>query len=169
MLTNYVSRRIIEYIEHCLTYDEAIGGLKAQYVNLANEVFARQLLATRRQKSGETLDEFLQALKSLSKVCNFQNVTEIVYRYEAVRDAFITGLLSNTIHQRLLEINSLDLCTMFTQAGLWMLPKVALNLTTHRTISPLLPPQPCPCPNKCHGPSPPPLKRSQIEFLQQHL
>ena len=31
-------------------------------------------------------------------------------------DAFITGLLSNTIHQRLLENTTLDLSTMFTQA-----------------------------------------------------
>ena len=84
MLTNYVSPRILEYIEHCLTYDEAIGILKAEYVKPNNEGFARHLLATRRQKSGETLDEFLQALKSLSNVCNFQNVTEIVYRDEAV-------------------------------------------------------------------------------------
>ena len=113
--------------------------------------------------------KFLQALKSLSKVCNFQNDTEIVYRDEAVRDAFITGLLSNIIRQRLLENNTLDLSTMFTQARSWMLPKGALNFTTHRTISSQLPPQHCPCPNKCHGPCPPPLKRSQTECLQQHL
>ena len=50
------------------------------------------------------------------KVCNFQNSTEIVYRDEAAQDVFITGLLSNTIHQRLLENNTLDLSTMFTQA-----------------------------------------------------
>ena len=116
VLTNYVRPRIFEYIEHCLTYDEAIGALKAQYVKPANEVFARHLLATRRQKSGETLDDILQALKYLSKVCNFQYVTEIVYRDEAVWDAFITGLLSNTTRQRLLENNALDLSTMFTQA-----------------------------------------------------
>ena len=57
----------------------------------------RHLLATRRQKSGETLEMFLQALKSLSKDCNFQNVTEIEYRDEAARDVFITGPQSNII------------------------------------------------------------------------
>ena len=35
---------------------------------------------------------------------------------EAVRDAFITGLQSNVICQRLLENNILDLNTMFTKA-----------------------------------------------------
>ena len=116
MLTNYVSPRNFEYIKHCLKYDEAIGVLKAQYVKPANEVFARHLLATRWQKNQETLDELLLVLKSLSKVCNFQNVAEIVYRDEAVRDAFITGLLSNTICQRFLENNTLDISRMFTQA-----------------------------------------------------
>ena len=79
-------------------------------------MFARHLLATRRQQSGETIDEFLQALKTLTKDCNFQNVTAAVYRDESVRDAFITGLQSNTIRQRLLENSTLDLDTMFTQA-----------------------------------------------------
>ena len=64
-------------------YNEGIGVLKAQYVKPANEVFARHLLAARWQKSGETLDKFLQVLKCLSKVCIFQNITEIVYRDEA--------------------------------------------------------------------------------------
>ena len=75
-----------------------------------------RLLAARRQRSGETLDEFLMALKTLSKDCNFRDVTATVYRDEAVRDAFITGLQSNPIRQRLLENSTLDLKTMFTQA-----------------------------------------------------
>ena len=116
VLTNYVSPRIFEFIEHCENYEGAIAVLKALYVKPINEVFARYLLATRRQRSGETIDEFLQALKTLSKDCNFQNVTAAVYRDEAVRDAFITGLQSNIIRQRLLENSTLDLDTMFTQA-----------------------------------------------------
>ena len=116
VLTNYISPPIFEYIEHCRTYDEAIGILKALYVKPTNEVFARHQLATRRQQSGETIDEFLQALKVLTKDCNFKSVTAAVYKDEAVRDSFITGLQSNTIRQRLLENNTLDLDTMFTQA-----------------------------------------------------
>ncbi len=44
----------------------AVATLKALYIKPTNEVFARHLLATRRQKSGETMDEFLQALKTLA-------------------------------------------------------------------------------------------------------
>ena len=116
VLTNYVSHQIFEYIEHCEGYNNAISTLKALYIKPTNEVFARHLLATRRRQSGETINEFLQSLKTLSKYCNFQNVTAAVYRDEAVRDAFITGLQSNTIRQRLLENSTLELAAMFTQA-----------------------------------------------------
>ena len=68
--------RIFEYIEHCTIYKEAIPILKVQYVKPAFEIFIQHILAVRRQKSGETLEMFLQVLKSLPKVYSFQNVTE---------------------------------------------------------------------------------------------
>ena len=68
--------RIFEYIEHCTIYKEAIPISKAQYVKPAFEIFIQHILAVRRQKSGETLEMFLQSLKSLPKVYSFQNVTE---------------------------------------------------------------------------------------------
>jgi hypothetical protein len=52
----------------------------------------------------------------LSKDCNFSQVTANQYRDEAVRDAFITGLLSTNIRQRLLENKTLNLQTAFDQA-----------------------------------------------------
>ena len=116
VLTNYVSPRIFEYVEQCETYESAVTTLKALYINPTNEVFTRHLLATRRQRNGESLDEFLQALKTFSKDCNFKDVTAAIYRDEAIRDSFITGLLSNSIRQRLLENKTLDLSSMFSQA-----------------------------------------------------
>ena len=59
VLTDYVIPRVFEYIEHCENYEGAIALLKALYVTPINKVFARYLLATRRQRSGETIDEFL--------------------------------------------------------------------------------------------------------------
>ncbi|CAB4035831.1 Hypothetical predicted protein, partial [Paramuricea clavata] len=79
------------------------------------EIFARHLLATRGQKSGETLTEFLQELRKLSKDCNLKNVTAEQYCEELVRDYFINGLLSPLIRQRLLENKQLDLQTAFDQ------------------------------------------------------
>jgi len=62
------------------------------------------------------LDEYLQALKTLSKDCNFRQVTAAEYRDEAIRDAFISVLVSSNIRQRLLENKTLDLQAAFDQA-----------------------------------------------------
>ncbi|CAB4035173.1 Retrovirus-related Pol poly from transposon gypsy [Paramuricea clavata] len=101
----------------CKDYKSAIRVLEQLFVKTPNEIFARHLLATRRQKSGETLTEFLQELRKLSKDCNLKNVTAEQYREELVRDSFINGLLSPLIRQRLLENKQLDLQTAFDQAN----------------------------------------------------
>ena len=82
----------------------------------ANEIFARHLLATRKQQPNEILDEFLQSFKALSRDCNFKNADAVIYRGECVRDSFISRLASNTIRQRLLENTSTELQTIFKQA-----------------------------------------------------
>ena len=116
VLTNFVSPMVFQYSEDCDDYTTAIAALEALFVKPKNEIYARHILATERQHSGETLDEYLQVLKTLSKDCNFKNATAVQYRDESIRDAFITGLLSNSIRQRLLENKTLDLKTMFDQA-----------------------------------------------------
>ena len=116
MLTNYVTPKIYGSIAECATYEIAIDALEALYIKPTNEIFARHLLATRRQQAGETLDEYLHALKTLSKDCNFKSVTAALHREESNRDAFISGLQSSLIRQRLLENKMLDLAAMFDQA-----------------------------------------------------
>ena len=74
-----------------------------------NNIFAPHELATRQQKPGESLDEFLEELKRLSKHCNFTAVSAETYRSEMIRDSFINGLTSNYIRQRLLENFELSL------------------------------------------------------------
>ena len=116
VLINYVSPSIYDYISESKTYDEAIETLQSLYIKPKNEIFARHLLATRRQQAGESLEEFLQALKLLSADCNFKTVSVEKYKEESIRDAFISGLLFPTIRQRLLENMNLDLQTAFDQA-----------------------------------------------------
>ena len=105
-----------EYIEECTTYDTAIATLKNLYTKVPNEVFARHLLATAKQNPGETLDEFLLSLQKLAKDCNFRAVSSVQYKQEMVRDAFINGLLSCGIRQRLLEHHELNLETAIEKA-----------------------------------------------------
>lgn len=117
VLTNFVSSRVYEYVQDCKTFDEAINALKVIYVKRTNEIYARHLLATRKQQPGESLDDFYQALRSLSKNCNFRAVTAEVYTQEAIREAFISGLQSGAIRQRLLENEELDLSNTLRQSS----------------------------------------------------
>lgn len=116
LLINFVSPRIYESISECSTYDDALTTLQSQFVKPTNEVFARHRLATRRQEPGESLDEYFRALKIMSKECNFKAVTANQHCEEYIRDAFISGLQSTAIRQRLLENRTLDLATMYDQA-----------------------------------------------------
>ncbi|XP_046858568.1 uncharacterized protein LOC124452018 [Xenia sp. Carnegie-2017] len=116
VLSNFVCPSIFQHIEDCEDYKTSIETLQDLFIKPKNEVFARHLLATRKQAPTETLDEYLQALKALNKDCNFKNVTAVQYCEESIRDAFIAGLQSNVIRQRLLENKTLVLKTMFDQA-----------------------------------------------------
>ncbi|XP_068245363.1 uncharacterized protein [Palaemon carinicauda] len=58
-LVNCVSSSVYELIEDCSTFESTIAKLDSVYVKLPNEIFARHILATRQQQSGESIDEFL--------------------------------------------------------------------------------------------------------------
>ena len=94
ILTNLVSPSVYEYFSECADYATSIDALKKTFVKPTNEVFARHILRTRKQNGSETLDEYLQALKTLSKDCNFTAVSAEQNRSDAIRDAFIDGIQS---------------------------------------------------------------------------
>ena len=76
VLSNFVSPSIFQHIEDCTDYETSIETLQVLSIKPKNEIFARHVLATtRKQAPTETLDEYLKALKTLSKDCNFKNVT----------------------------------------------------------------------------------------------
>ena len=92
---NFFSAKVFDYVEECITYDAVIEALERLYVNLSNKIFACHELATRQQKAGESLDEFLEELKKLRKHCNYSAVTAEVYRSEMIRESFVNGITSN--------------------------------------------------------------------------
>jgi len=79
-------------------------------------VYARHKLNTCRQKSEEKIEEFFQRLKILSTDCNFAVVTAVQNRDAAIRDAFVAGLQSGYIRQRLLEDIVRELQAAFDKA-----------------------------------------------------
>ncbi|XP_068240062.1 uncharacterized protein [Palaemon carinicauda] len=140
LLTNYVPPQVYDYIADCDTYVKAEKALTSLYVKPRNKVFARHVLATRRQGSGESLDQFLQALKFLAKDCQFKAVSAEQACDNYVRDAFINGLSSGAIRQRLLENITLNLQTAYEQARtLEMAQKHSASYTTVEPITAAVP------------------------------
>ena len=63
-----VSHQVFEYIKESATYAAAIAKLQNLYTKAPKEVFARHLLATAKQQSGQNLHEFLLRYKSLPEI-----------------------------------------------------------------------------------------------------
>ena len=99
------------------TYASAIATLDAAYIRPTSVVYNRHQLITSKQDSGQTIDAYLQNLNRIAKSCNFEAVTAEQNRQQYVRDAFINGISSTTIRQRLLEnVGELTLTQACTQA-----------------------------------------------------
>lgn len=116
LLTNYVSPSVFEHISTCSTYDIAISILQKIYIKPTNVIFARHKLTNRRQQPNESIDQYLEALKILSKDCSYTAISAEEYRNESIRDSFISGLTSSYIRQRLLEKASHSLDDVYETA-----------------------------------------------------
>ena len=106
-LVNYADTEIYGYFDHCETYEEAEGILQELYVKEPSEIFARYILRMAQQKPSQTLSDFRCTLNKLAKDCSFSNLTAAQHKDLMVRDAFIAGLSSPEIRQRLLEHKTL--------------------------------------------------------------
>jgi len=54
VLTNFVAPDIFDIISEDATYDAAIATLDGNYIKAPNVIYARHLLATRKQQPGES-------------------------------------------------------------------------------------------------------------------
>ena len=109
LLVNYIAPSVYEHVSGAASFDDAVAMLKRVYTKPKNEVFARHTLYIRRQQTGESVSQYVSALKILAKDCNFQAATAQEHQELYVRDAFINGLQSSNIRQRLLENDTLSL------------------------------------------------------------
>lgn len=115
LLVNHLSPALYTHIKGC-DYKIAIQKLNDLFMKPPNEIYSRHRLMKRSQNSGESVHQYLQALKVLSKDCSFKDVTAEQNENDYVRDAFISGLSNPIIRQRLLENRSISLDTAYEQA-----------------------------------------------------
>ena len=109
VLCNYVSPSIYTTIKGETKFSEAVKILNGLFVKTKNTNFARFCLSTRSQTEAESVDQFVLALRTLAKQCNFTEVSAAVHGEENIRTALISGLRDKQIRQRLMEdTKSLD-------------------------------------------------------------
>ena len=102
-LVGLVSHNLYELIDEAATYQAAIDILDGVYKKSVNVLYARHLLLSRKQKEGESIQEFLSCLKSLSKNCDFKAVDAVQHTEGYIRDAFVSGLSNIGTRQKILE------------------------------------------------------------------
>ena len=116
LLTNHVGHTPFSIIESCVDYPTAIELLGQSYKKVVNTIYAQHVLATRKQHSDESIDDYVRNLKLLAKDCEFAAVTALEHQNLSIRNAFIAGLRTPYIRQRLLENKVLTLDAAVTTA-----------------------------------------------------
>ena len=72
--------------------------MEIAFVRPRNITFDRYVFFSRKQKKGETVEQFYSILKELAENCDFGNREEVV-----IRDIFITNMLDDDIQRELLR------------------------------------------------------------------
>lgn len=114
-LINNISASVYEIISDTTTFDTAMTALDTTYIKPVSEIYNRHQLISCKQDS-DSIDVYLQNLERIAKTCDFKAVSAEDNKNQYVRDAFINGLSSSTIRQRLLESSTLTLNEAFRQA-----------------------------------------------------
>ncbi|XP_072373198.1 uncharacterized protein [Scyliorhinus torazame] len=124
-------------IEEVENYAAAITLLEGHYIRPLNQVYARHLLATRRQSPDETLEDFYRALLVLGRKCGCPTVTGNEHTELLIRDAFVAGMSFPDICRRHLEMDMLGLTEARALEGsMYVAYKNALAFAPGRTAPP---------------------------------
>ena len=103
VLINMASFKVYQHIANIDDYYSALQVLTDLYIKPKNIISARHELRMCKQLPGESMDQFVLKLEKLSREYDCHDVIAEQYRLKLMRDAFIAGLLSVSIQQRLLE------------------------------------------------------------------
>ena len=72
--------------------------MQIAFIRPRNITFDQYVFFSRKQKKGETVEQFYGILKELAENCNFENREEVI-----IRDIFITNMLDDDIQRELLR------------------------------------------------------------------
>ena len=104
-------------IEECVDYDEAISRLESKFMKRSTAIMMRHKLLSRKQSPTESIEEYFSALKLLAKKCQTRAMSSEEHRDLLTMDAFVSGITSVVIRQRLLESSDESLSELFKIAS----------------------------------------------------
>ena len=84
--------------------DVVLGKLEAFCVGETNEIYERYQFNKRDQESGESIDSYVAALRTLAKTCNYGSLLDSL-----IRDRVVVGIRDNGTRKRLLQESKLTL------------------------------------------------------------
>ncbi|KAK7107196.1 hypothetical protein V1264_015153 [Littorina saxatilis] len=84
-----------EVDEEDTDFDTLVQKLDSYFVVKKNVIYERSQLQQRRQRHGETVEEFYRALRELAKHCNYQD------EEDQIRDRLVVGLLDTHLREKL--------------------------------------------------------------------
>ncbi|XP_063360657.1 uncharacterized protein K02A2.6-like [Cydia amplana] len=90
--------------EKIKTYEELVEQFSKYFLPLSNESINRNVFFRRKIQEGETLDEYVNTLRTLSADCNFGTL-----RDSLIKDQIIRGIKKKNVVERLLKESDLDL------------------------------------------------------------
>ena len=95
-------RLLTQKIPHDNVYDLTTLKLwemmEIAFIRPRNITFDRYVFLSRKQKKGETVEQFYSILKELAENCDFENREEVI-----IRDIFITNMLDDDIQREFLR------------------------------------------------------------------
>ena len=90
-------------VEDCTSYSNAISLLEKKFLKRSSAIMMRYKLLTRKQQPSESVEAYMSSLRAFAKKCQTKAMTAEEHRSLLVTDAFVAGLTSGVIRQRLLE------------------------------------------------------------------
>ena len=84
--------------------DTVLSLMEAHCVGATNETYERFQFQRRQQEPGETIEQFVTALRALARTCGFADTLE-----ERVRDQIVYGVCENALRKQLLQKRGLTL------------------------------------------------------------
>ena len=103
-LRTFVSSDYFTLLESSATFADALRTLDRQFLKPTSVLFARHQKLSASQKDDESIVQFSGRLKRLVEDCECTSLTVQAHKDYLVRDALISGLRSDDIRAKLLEL-----------------------------------------------------------------